>query len=469
MIRNRTILVIEMALIALFAWFGGNAVVKGKFATLFLISAPLPILLVYHLNERMKFRLLLGAILFIPLQMPRLPIPYRFSLSELVVFTLVVVQLALERPGWALLMKLRYMPYIVFALAGFVAALIHGELGSWNIVCLLPFLLMIVANSLVHTPDDALWLIRAALISILGVFFIYLVASLMGSATFRGYTGPDLEFRLASYSISLGPIEYRGFFAIVMGTLAALGVPMTTLLLLRAHSSYLSRFFYGAILVLFLVLLVLTAARGATVAALLSGLLVLVVSRQVLSRRMIAAAVVLTLVVLIWGGSLLSILPQHNLDRLYTLRGGVGSIENFQARMDTLLFTVENTLRNPLGWGFSYLWNQYRIDESIIYSILLSGTGLAGFVGFVLIVVQLFWHFAMRLGNAFTSSQHDLAAIGLGTLVCGLIAGVSTDSVVFYPIHSFVFWAILAAAYSGTRVPSSRSEDQWKPPNESVP
>ena len=361
---------------------------------------------------------------------------------------LVIVQLALKRSGWTALTNTQCVPYIIFAFVGFAAAMIHGEVGPWYTVCLAPLLLMILTNSMVHTPDDAVRLIRAALIAILGYLIILWLASQVGTVISGG--------RVGDVNLTLGPIQFTSW-AVTLATLIASGFPAVVVLLLQVNKSNLSRFFYGAVLVLFLALFMLTAARGATVAAVVGALVALVVVfRRLSSPGVVATTVLLFLAALIWGESLLNILPQPNLERLYTLRYGVSSIVNFQARMDILRLTVENTLRNPLGYGFSYLWARHRIDESILYSALLSGTGLMGFAGFVLIVGHLLWHFTRRILSAPAGAQRDLAAIGLGTLVCGLLTGVASESVMLGPVHSVVFWAILVAAYRGTRVP-------WRP------
>ena len=467
-----TILFTRIILIALLiplARYAGIAVASGKIRTVLLLIVPLPILLVERLNERARFWLLIAAILCVPLQVRGLPSPYGLSPMELMLLLLVVVQLALKRQGWTALMNTQCVPYIIFAFAGLIAAVSNGDLNVWHTVCLVPLLLTILTNSMVHTPDDAVRLVRAALIAILGYLLIFWLANQIGIAI-RG-RGPE-QYREGTQHIILGPIEYVSW-TITFGTLIALGVPTVIILLLQVGKSNLSRFFYGAILVLFAALIVLTAARGAAVAALVGTLVALVVSRRTPSPGMVATIVVLILAALIWREFLSNILPYQNLERLYTLRY-VGSLGNFRSRMDTLRFTIENIFQNPLGYGAGYLYHRYGIDESIMYSMLLNSAGLMGFVGFALVVGQLLWHFAMRIPGALVGAQRDLAAIGLGTLVCGLLAGLACESVLFAPVHSFVFWAILTAAYRGMRVPwppapNLGSEYQCESLNGSVP
>ena len=466
--------VIPIALVSLLAVYLGRSIGKSGLRMRFLLlaAAPLSILLLEQLNERARFWLLLAAILIVPVQMPRMP--QLISISELILVWLAVVQLVTLQPSKQPAPRqttgaLQYIPCAVFALAGLVSAMRNGELHRWHTVALTPLLLMFVTTRMVRTKDDAMAIVRSALMAILGFLFIVWLAVSTGNVGAESYV---VEGRIAAYiAVALGPIKHR-IWSVTLGTLIALGVPAVTMLLFRDGESVLARFLYGLILVLSLALLVLTAARGATFAAVAGALLALILSGAWFRSRTVVGIMVgaLLLTMLPWNELTGSLVPQ--LARLSTVRYGLSNIREFQYRMDTLRFTVENVLQSPFGYGFSYLWDRYRIDESMMYSALLNGTGLMGFVGFVLIVGQLLRHFTARI--ALAGPQRDLAAIGLGTLTCGLVAGIVSESVVLDPVHSFVFWTILAAAYSGTRIPqrptpSPRPEHQRESSNGSIP
>jgi hypothetical protein len=143
----------------------------------------------------------------------------------------------------------------------------------------------------------------------------------------------------------------------------------------------------------------------------------------------------------------------NNINRYYELIDYLKyskGIVNFDDRIETIKFTVGNIIQHPFGYGFGFLYQNYRIDESIMYSALLNGTGLIGFIGFMLMIGQLYHHFIISITNKCSILHRELATLGIATLTCGLLIGVSSDCVILYPIHSFVFWAILAACYSGT-------------------
>ncbi len=167
---------------------------------------------------------------------------------------------------------------------------------------------------------------------------------------------------------------------------------------------------------------------------------------------LIAAA--LSLIVLtLWGGTILNLLPILNTQRLQTLLQGVQKINTYTYRMNALSYAWKLTLQNPLGVGFGYLDRTYWIDDAIIYANILEGTGIIGSIAFMMITIQLASKFVLFISKSLVGSSRDLAGIGLSTLVVGLVAGISSQSIMFEPVHAFVFWALLAVCYRAVQIP----------------
>jgi len=423
---------------------------------LLLGTAPLLLLWVERLNERSKFRLLLAGILLISVQTPRI-IPLKLCISEFILVGLsVVLLIGRHNPGQLNSRQtptiIRYIPYTVFAFASLVPAIIHGDLEQWHTVALTPLLLIFVTTKMIHTEDDAITLIRWSQVALVGFLLLLWIADLTGNVV-----NLDRGWRFGGYLIaSFGPIEHT-VWSITLGASVALGFPAATMLLFRSGEPVIARCCYTILLVLFSALLILTASRGATLSALATSGLVLLLSGKLFRLRLILVIpVTLVILALFWQIMTQKFFLFPQIEHFSRLRYGFTNIYEFQHRMDILWFTVDNIFQRPLGYGFNYLWDQYRLDEAIVYSALLNGTGLIGFGGFVLIIGHMFWHFALRMRSTWLGPQRDLAAIGISTLVAGLMVGVVSESVMLYPVHSFLFWTIIAAAYSGTCLPRFR-------------
>lgn len=237
-------------------------------------------------------------------------------------------------------------------------------------------------------------------------------------------------------------------FSITVGSLAAMGIPATVLFAVGARS-WVARSVYVAMVLTFAAVLGFTAARGAIIGAVMGTVVVLLVSRRLTLARALVGAMVLTVVLAVAGPWLLGLFPSQGIARIAALSGGLESIINFQYRIGVWDVTVAGILRDPLGPGFGYLWNQYGLDEAIVYSIILNGTGLMGLCALLVMLFQLARGFLSGLLSRVVGPSADLAAIGLGTMATALLAGVSSESVFVGPVHAFVFWTIMAAAAVG--------------------
>lgn len=458
---------IPIALIIIIGvYIGENIAISGKIRIrVFVLIVPFIFFWIQGLTDQAKFRLLLLAICLVPLQTAKLP--FWISLSELILLSIAFWQFPIFQFGRKKVTKSTIslsvlIPCCIFALSGLISCIINGELYIWHLVCLTPLLWMYLAIRFVHTPEDAFKLIRMALFSVLFFIFFLLFGNLTGHATTEYIFD---KWRAVGESIAMGPF-YLIYTPIRFGTMLALVFPTVTMLLFRKEESILRKFFYLSILIIFLFYMIKISARGATIGALFGAALILVyIIRIHIAKALVIYGAIFLIFIVLRGPFGTNISKHYNLERgLATFNKltiyGFTSVPNFRDRMNTLMITIENTKEKPLGYGFQYLWTRYGIDEAISYSVLLNGTGIAGFISFMIIMGHLFLSFTKRLGRKFSRQQCELAFVGIATLACGLLAGVSSESVVWNSVNTMVFWAILASCFAGIQNKPELAEEK---------
>lgn len=452
-----------VATIVLAIYISKDIVTVGHVRTrVILIFVPFLFIWIQRLSNQAKFKLLLLALFLIPLQAYN---RFWITPSELIFFAIAFWQFPIFQLGRKKVTKSKIslsvlMLYGIFAFSGLISAVINKELHIWHLVCLTPLLWMYLATRFVHTPEGAFKLIRMALFSVLFFIFFLLFGNLTGHATSESID----KWRIVGESIAMGPF-YLIYTPLRFGTMLALVFPTVTMLLFRKDESIRWKFFYGSILIIFLFYMIKISARGATIAALFGAALILVyIIRFHIAKALVIYGAIFLIFIVLRGPFATNISKHYNLERgldtFSELAINPLGDPNFRDRMNTLMITIENTKENPFGNGFQYLWTQYGIDEAISYSVLLNGTGIAGFISFMIIMGHLFLHFAMSLGRKFSKQQHELAFVGMATLSCGLLAGVSSESVVWNPVNTMVFWAILASCFAGTQNKPELAEEQ---------
>lgn len=432
---------------------GSWAISAGKIKTVAILLLPVLIFAVRACSERTKFWLLAFSIPLSLMQMPSLPAPYGTSVSEAILMLLALDEMLFPRDDHTRNIKPGKPETVIllalFALAGLVTNLRQGDIYTWNVYCLTPLIAFFVISRKLHDSADAWLLVKLSLLTLVG--FIAIVQWAIATGHFEVYDPLGTEAMASAYRladgmiIGVGPIQITAF-ATRMGGIAVLGLPTCLLLWLDEK-----RKLWWKVVLLFVMVglgyvLILSATRGSLVAAIVGSLLVILLSGRFRSPVFLGSAALLIALTPV-AGSLLALLPGRNIWRLQTLFQGVQAIANYQQRLDVLAFAWKLTLQNPLGVGFGYLYHTYRIDDAIIYAVILQGTGILGAVAFILIMVYLAFQFGLGVLNSQQRSIRDLAAIGLSTLAAGLLAGVSTQSILFEPVHAFVFWALLGTCY----------------------
>ena len=156
----------------------------------------------------------------------------------------------------------------------------------------------------------------------------------------------------------------------------------------------------------------------------------------------------------------MNLLGQAGYQRIYELQAGILCNPNFMSRIELFSDTVITVLSKPFGHGFNYYYYAPGgyIDEANVYSNLISGTGLIGFLLFLYICIKLCRNFIAGVrGNAF-EPVNQVAIIGIGTLILMLVGGFSNRYLFCFKIYTFMIWSILAACYCATTHLSSNRD-----------
>jgi len=430
------------------------SIVQGRHRMWFGLVALSTVLVFASLGRRWRLRVLLVSVLVSPLLLgSSVPLPFGLRLSQAALLFVVAADVLSgfwqghREPAPAIVGARYYVPFALFAFAGLVSTYLNGELFMfWTTVCLVPVLLLYAVERLATDETDGVWLIRAALVAILGFAAIVWVAQATGHSQLMSKYGVMWRFADAR-TITLGPLDFD-VWSIRLGSLAALGVPAAVVLAVCAKAAR-ERLVYLAVMVALAAVLGFTAARGALIGAAVGAVVALFVSRRLTSTRVVFGLMVLAIILAIAGPSLLQLLPQQGVARIADLGGGAGSILNFRYRVGVIDTALSGILSHPLGPGFQYLWRQFHIDEAVAYTHILNGTGLLGFCAFVAMIIQLCRGYLSGALRRSRGLPADLAAIGIGTIVAALLAGVSSQSVFTEPVQSYVLWTIVAATLTG--------------------
>ena len=423
-------------------------------------------LLTNALSIESKVRLLALSIPLSLVQIPRFPIPYQTSISELILLVLLLDDLLLSNENHKsrlnLLKPAAFIPFGLFTMAGLIANIGQGDFATWNVYCLAPLITFYLISRKLRSLEDAWLFVRFSLLTMVGFLIIIKFAYWTGHYyeydPFGNEGNLSTNYRAADgMMIYLGPIRHY-LFATRLGAIAALGLPACVLLFIRKEGHRVWRVGLLGIMSVLIYAIILSATRGSFVAAIIGSFLVILVSGRFRLRMLLSSAVLLILIVC--GDSLFHYLPADNIQRLMTLSQGVKQIENYVQRMDVLTFSWELTLKHPLGVGFGHLYHNFQMDDAIIYAVILQGTGLLGAIAFAMIVLQMVLKFTLGILKSDSESVRDLASIGLSTLATGLIAGISSQSILFEPVHSFVFWMLMAVCHRAVACFSGSSAAQ---------
>lgn len=427
----------------------GILVAQGRDKIVLFIFGVSLFFIVMSLSSQIKYWLFLAGI-FLGLITP-VDFPLGISLGELILTALVVDQLFTNQRGSRSLhmpnSSLKPLPFII-AFAGYslIINLIHKDLIYWHVVSLIPLLCLVLSMTMVNTPKRAWMVIKIALFVIISYLILWLLANLTGRVT----VDFGADWRLGGQTFSFGPLVFT-MYSVHLAGFIGLGIPALIILMLSPSEKPFFRLFYGSMLVIFTFALFITAARGPLIGMILSIILTLILIFR-LRWLMIAAILVIVIILLFTLPLIAQAIPQEILVPVlnrYSELQDINSVGTFGYRLKIFDLTLQDIGKNPFGSGYNYLYLQYGYgDEANIYTSIINGSGILGFVLFVLILGILAWKFIDSYRKANIVWQRDFAVIGLSTLVFELISGVSAHNVVVLVKDSVVFWSILAACYS---------------------
>lgn len=436
-------------------YLGNNIAISGKIRfRIVVLLVPIALLFICNLKYKAKFRLLILSLLLVSIQMPS--IQYRFFLSEMLLFILAfllipVFRLKKRKNSLSNVNYLVLVPYILFAVAGFITAILYGGISTWHIFCAIPLSWMYVAMNMVRNSDDAFRIVGASGVGVFIFFCIYQLANIAGFVT----NDFSMGWRMGSQFITIGPIHYI-LHSCVFSSFIALGFVIANMMVIYNYRSRIISLIYLFIVIIFAWALISSGTRGGLVGAVAGTILMfLLLFKRESFRISIKRYFPILIISLIFISAYSVELSGHldnQINRFKVLsRSDLASFSNLKYRMNLLRLAIDDVTQNPLGNGFHYMWSEYKYDDAIVYVHLLEGTGVLGTICFIIIVIQMFLHFLRCLIGKYSESQKMLAALGIGTLVCGLIAGISSESIMVSSMHSFIFWAILASCYSATQ------------------
>jgi len=442
----------------------GWAITQGKIKTVWgivvvVIALPLTKFL-SELSENTRFRLLIVAVIIMPINVPMLRIPYEFTIGNLLFLGMVMESMTpygrLYQPDQTKYQNLsHYLPYALLILAGFVNFVVNQQwdvVAKYVYVCFVPLAILFLSKNSIATEKDALRFVYACLAGTMTILVVLELALLSGNVVSTAVSQAS-AWRFGYYTAFLGPIIIE-YHPIVLTTYLAIAFPTVAVLLVREKDRIGLKLLYTVIAILFILIILRTGALGATIASGISISIALIVlwRYRPFALPIMISVLLLILVLLVDFEFITNILdlPNEALARYNQMTWGLWNIDNFVGRIDVMEFTFNEVMKYPIGYGFYSFWHQYGLDETVMYGAILNGTGFVGLLGFMLIVAIIGKHFFRLVFNSISRSQRELVAIGLGTLISGLIVGFSSESVVVDCAQPFFFWGIVLAAYRGT-------------------
>ena len=410
---------------------------------LFLIVILPALFSVFHMLKN-KINYFLFFIFIISVQFPLIEMKFQFVPTQIFITVFALYLIGTNRNSINSILKMDSFPYLLFLIGGFATVLFGGERFTfWFSTCVIPFSLLLVIGYVGEHDDIFKKILLMVIFSILLYLFFMWLSNQLGTAI--DLSPNSAEWRKGSQKIILGPISITTW-ATNLGTLMAITLPLIFSFCINEKTNIREKIFYWVVLILFLYNLIAAATRGPLIAT-FSGMLLtfLLKSKKLNIKTMIIVICVILVLYFLSSVDFTFINLTKNIERLNTLQGGaISHIDNFEHRMDVLKITSRLILQYPLGVGHGYLWFKYGIDEVIVYSMLLTGTGIIGFVGFILIIISSILNLirSYTWGNR-AHESHDLSVIGLATILSGLLCGFSSESIVVDPINSFVFFTII--------------------------
>ena len=429
------------------------AIVNGKQKTIGLIFAPLFIVFFIQMSERIIRILFIALILINMLSIKWLHIPYLGPPIMALMFIFCALQ---HSDNLKLGVYRKYSFFGVFAIISLVATLMHKELPFW-IYGAMPFLCMLTVEKMFYDEKQKKNLIHFVLFMLVGYVSLYLLSTYLGNINPIGlseeYAGVTDTSELTGWGIGSRFVTFGPFYYIISHNMQAGVLSIACIIFFwlfsKKRQPYYLRIIEFVSFITSFILIIWTTGRAILIATTLAVLFMMIFTT---SRRLILyiGAVCLMLVVLNISSieRIISFLtPGFGGEKYSELGGKLSSITNYMNRIDIFSETFIMGFSKPLGHGFGY-YESGGIDEAILFSNVISGTGLIGFSVFILIMIKLLYSFIAGILNSRSDEQKGMAILGLGTLILILVSGFSQRYLFGFQIYALSCWLILAATYS---------------------
>lgn len=441
--------VLLVCVVIMLALIAGIVAGKGKVTYLAPLLILISIPIVARMGIRARYKMLL-AIPFINLfQIPSLHLPLGFP--PVIVF-MCVLTLAHGVSLWqyrqlTMAGLKEYLPFAVLSIGGLITGFKNNELANWYIFPLMPLLWLFLCKNLSVDPKGVQKSLMAIFTSILGYLLLIWFLKTFGQTRLVTYNAASSGWRLfgEGTELSFGPLIYT-LYSIEIGTITGIGFLIAIFFLLQKDIQISWRFIFISSLILFLIILGLAAARGATVSLIIGSLLIIFIVRwgeiRMFTFLLLIGAFVIGLqkVYSYW-------IPSETVARFQVMFNDLAYVDEFQYRLRVLTTTFQLIKEQPLGLGYNYLRITYGLDESIVYSSIMNGTGVIGSIGYLLLIFQFLTRFISQLINRTFSHRVNYAALGLALWFFGTLNGFSSTSIVKDPVIVFTFWAAIITVF----------------------
>jgi len=284
---------------------------------------------------------------------------------------------------------------------------------------------------------------------------LFAISSLFGnvepSAAYAGQYFQNQELPNYRYTImnigsiiSFGPILYDAG-SNQLAAIASIGVLICCYYLIKEKVVF-KLLFYSSLIVTGILFIILMQSRAIFIAVIFSIILFLFLNRKFIV--LLFLLLMFSTIVFIQNYDIFGLLYKYNLFKLAELQAPLAEIGNYSFRLNFMIIALNDISIDPLGLGFNHYYNLF-IDDSILYANLLNGSGIVGFIIFILMMIYLFikfikgaLYFNMEIEN------RALCNLGIALIVLMLISGFSTRYLFDLRIYSALFWSIIGTIFS---------------------
>lgn len=432
-----------------------SAIFYGKQRTTILLLTPLLIAFIAQLRVREKALIFLFLLLISMFSTKWLGVPY-FGLPVTGFMVLCfIIQLSYKHQSE---IYRKYGLFLTFSFVSLVTTIINKDFDIfWIGYCLLPLLCMVTVDTVLKHNEDKRKLIQYIFFTLMGYLILYFIAANLGgtynigtSDEYAGIYDPGelLSWGVGSRFVVIGPLYYimgHNMQAAIMSLFCVIAFWYA----IRKNQLVRVRVICMVLSISSLIMIFKTTGRAIFIATVSAVFIMLLFMGN---KRAMAAISGIALSIFVISGPnierlITSIAPAAGIERYYEMRYGFSNIGNYSSRIELLSNNIILCFSKPFGHGFNY-YSRDGIDEAVLYSNVISGTGLVGFLIFMLIMLKLTISYSLRIMKTKNTEKREMAVLGIGAIALILISGFSQRYLFGYGIYALLCWLILAATYT---------------------